>query len=266
MFKVDKALGRFKDFGYVVLDFVEPEALEELYKLYKETEPLVELEANFYTSIWSENTAYKNKINNELKSILGPFLDEHLQNYKVAFSNFMVKKSGYSSSLQPHQDWTFVQEPDNYSITVWVPLMDVTEENGALEILPGSNKLDNYVRARFMDSPFSDHNKYIEENLMKSIPLKKGQALLVNSRTIHASPDNLSDFDRIAASIVVYPESASLLHYVMDDAQENLVNQLAIDSSFFVKYSCFERPLDEKVLRELSFQEKLISLEKLDNL
>jgi hypothetical protein len=265
MFKVNKALDTFEDLGYVVLDFIEPEALEEIYKLYKETEHLVELDTNFYTSIWSENTVYKNKVNNELKRILTPFLDEHLHNYKVAFSNFMVKKSGYSSSLQPHQDWTFVQEPDHYSITVWLPLIDVTEENGALEILPGSNKLDNYIRARFMDSPFSDHNKYIEENLMKSIPLKKGQALLVNSRTVHASPDNLSGFDRVVASIVVYPESACLLHYVMADVQENLVNQLAINSSFFVKYSCFERPVEENIVKNLTFTKVGVSLEKLKN-
>lgn len=256
----------FKQYGYVAVPLISQEALSEVLNLYESSRDDSGLDSNFYTSIWSDNRAYKEQVDRELKRILKPFLEKHFKTYQTAFANFMVKKSGYSSSLQPHQDWTFVKEPENYSITVWIPLMDVTEENGALEVLPGSNNLDNYVRARFMNSPFSAHNKFIEEHLMKSIPLKKGEALLVNSRTIHASPDNLSGVDRVAASIVVYPESTSLLHYVSEKGQELTVDALDIDASFFVKYSCFENPSDEKAVTKVNIEAREVSLEKLKNL
>lgn len=226
--------------GYVKLPFISEKGLENIIELFKKTDENSGLESMFYTSIWSNNQEYKKMVDQELKRILKPFLDEHLKDYQTVFANFMVKKAGASSSLQPHQDWTFVKEPEHYSITIWIPLMDVAKNNGALEVLPRSNKLENYIRARFMDSPFSAHNEYIKEELMKSIPVKRGEALLVNSRTIHASPDNLSGKDRIVASIVVCPQSTPLVHYVLMEGSK--LERLIVDQNFYVKYSCFDKP------------------------
>jgi len=263
MFKREETEREFEELGYVVLDGINKAIFPQIQNLYGETKGLSGLDSNFYTSIWSDNIAYKEKVDKALKGILSPFLDKHLKDYKMIFSNFMVKKSAYSSSLQPHQDWSFVREPQHESITVWIPLMDVSEENGALEVLPKSNKLENYKRARFMDSPFSAHNQFIEENLMKSIPLQKGEALFVNSRTIHASPDNLSGVERVAVSVVVCPKDAPLVHYL--DSGQLGIKELEIEADFFIKYSCFDTPTNEPVLRNWENQQIEFNLNQLIN-
>ncbi len=254
----------FHQQGYVKLPLISQKGIENIIELFKKTAKYSGLESKFYTSIWSDNKDYKKKVDQELKRILKPFLDEHFKDYQTAFANFMVKRSGTSSALQPHQDWTFVKEPEHYSLTVWIPLRDVSKNNGALEVFPGSNKLKNYVRARFMNSPFSAHNEYIEKELMKSIPVKKGEALLVNSRTIHASPDNLSGEDRIVASIVVCPKSTPLVHFVL--VEESEVEKLTVDQNFYVKYSCFDKPSNAGDCSISSLEIKPLSLSELTNL
>jgi mannose-6-phosphate isomerase class I len=222
MFKQDHFQNYFSDLGYIVVPFIDEEAIEEIRNLYEETQNMAQVDSNFYTSIWSHNIDYKKKVDKELKALLSPFLDAHLNAYKTVFANFMVKKANENSALQPHQDWSFVDEEKYDSVTVWVPLVKVSAENGALEVLPKSNKLNNFKRARFLNSPFNEAIPFISKNLMKSIPLEKGEALFINSRTIHASPSNLSSSDRIAISIVLIPQSAELKHYLLN--RENEMN------------------------------------------
>lgn len=242
IFRSEEDYEFFQQDGYVVIDLLEESVVNRLRDHFVETETLSGIESNFYTSIWSENKDFRQQIDAVIKAELKNALQGPFENFKTAFANFMVKKPGDSSALQPHQDWSFVEEPMYYSVTVWIPLQDVDETNGALEVLPKSQMMSNFIRARFLNSPFNHQLDAIKENLMLSIPLKKGQAIVVNSRTIHASPNNISNTTRVAASIVLYPEEATLKHYVLNKDAENEVFELNVDQKFFTDYSCFEEP------------------------
>lgn len=242
MFKNSDNENLFKEYGYFKGSLLSIDELKKLEEIYLETSPMCELNKQFYTTIWSDNIEFKEQVDTKLKELLMPKLERYFKNYKSVFANFMVKKSGDNSSLPPHQDWSFINEKLADSITIWIPLIDVDENNGALQVCPKSNLLKNYIRPRFQNSPFGEHLEYISNNFMKSIPMKKGEALFMNSRTIHSSPNNLSDIDRIAASIVVIPEKSKIIHYVMQKENNENAYRLNVQTNFFTKYSCFDYP------------------------
>lgn len=256
IFKVKEAEDFFHENGYVVVDLLEEDTVNFLKNHFTRSENRSGLDSNFYTSIWSKNKEFRVEIDTVLKKELKPSLDRVFKHYKAAFANYMVKKPGESSALQPHQDWNFVKEPEFYSVTVWIPLQDVDEKNGTLEVLPKSHLLSNYIRARFLNSPFNHQLEEIKNGLMLSIPLKKGQAIVVNSRTIHSSPDNQSNLTRVAASIVLFPENAELIHYVLDKDKENEIFELDITERFFTDYNCFEKPKEESLSNRITYNNK----------
>lgn len=233
----------FENHGYVKIPLLSDDNIKDLKEVYDRFKDEAEIkDKEFFTSIWSENKSYREAVDSALRKILLPILNNCLEDFKPVFSNLMIKKSGENSKLQPHQDWTFVDETKFDSITVWIPLENVQKINGALEVLPGSHKLKNYKRARFLNSPFADNIDEIQEKLMKSIEMSSGEALFVNSRTIHSSPPNLSSSTRVAISIVVAPKEANLIHYVLNPENKDEIFLLNISPDFFTKYSCFDIP------------------------
>ena len=58
----------------------------------------------------------------------------------------LVKWPGQDGAMGTHQDWTFVDERRFRSVTVWCPLVDVEQRNGALELLPGSHRILTHAR------------------------------------------------------------------------------------------------------------------------
>jgi hypothetical protein len=190
----------------------------------------------FYTSIWSENEDHRKKADQGIKEILIPALKNYLKIIQPVFANLMVKASGEDSSLLPHQDWCFVDEPEYDSATVWVPLIDVNRKNGNLQVIPRSHfEFKNFIRPRFGDAPF---NREEESKRLVDINMKAGEALILNSRLIHASPPNLSGFERVAASVVIAPASAKLKHWVSDLEKPF---EFEVDETFYWRFSCYDK-------------------------
>jgi hypothetical protein len=227
---------QLRDEGVTVVSLLLAEEIEKLRALFESLKEGAGITERFYTSIWSDNEAHRKAVDAGIKSILFPALQKHLRDIQPVFGNFMVKPTGEDSSLISHQDWSFVDEPQYDSVTVWVPLVDVDATNGNLQIVPGSHKtLQNFIRPRFGDAAY-DRAEAAQH--LVGIPMKAGEALVLNSRLIHASPPNLSGRERIVASIVLAPAEAQLKHWLQKDEK---VEEFNIESSFFWKHSCYDR-------------------------
>lgn len=250
--------------GYVVLPLLEKKDVDALLLFYDQIKESAGVEKPFYTSIWSEDKVHRQSVNATVSAILFPALQKKLMAIQPVFANFMVKESGENSALIPHQDWSFVEEPQHDSATVWCPLMDVNKSNGNLQIIPGSHLLNNYVRARFADAPFREIEKTELKNLLVDIPMKAGEAIILNSRMIHASPNNTSNKPRIVASVVLAPQQAPLFHWEYEQGDANpLTKKYSIKDDFFYAYSCYETLSDLIPTETKSFAEKLLTLEEL---
>ncbi len=264
IFKSPDLQKQFRKQGYAIVSLLNAEEIEQLEKVYSLQESSSEVQLPFYTSIWSDNVQYKESVDAELKKILVAALSKHLIDCSPVFANFMVKMPGDNSQLIPHQDWSFVDETKYDSVTVWCPLVNVNETNGNLQVIPCSHRLKNLVRGRFFDAPFQHLlNDVIVSNL-KSLPLRAGEAIILNSRLIHASPPNRSSSVRVVASVVMVPHEAELVHYVLEDRQAKAsFKKLHVTSRFFTDFSCYDSLESLKSEEKFPYQFREMTREEL---
>jgi ectoine hydroxylase-related dioxygenase (phytanoyl-CoA dioxygenase family) len=234
----DKCRRELDEQGYTVFPLLDEKSVNDLRLLYERLRKDSGVNKTFYTSIWSESAFHRKSVDEGIKAIMFPALQQHLHDIQPVFANFMVKQSAEFSDLLPHQDWSFVNEPLYDSVTAWLPLIDVSNMNGNLQVVPGSHmSSNNFIRPRFGDFPF-DREKV--KALLIDVPMISGEVLLLNSRLIHASPPNTSGTERIAASVVMAPRAAELKHWV---ASVGNIHELSVDESFFWQFSCFDNPV-----------------------
>lgn len=96
--------------------------------------------------------------------------------------------------VDAHQDWRSMQGSLN-SVVIWLPLMDITKEHGALQILPQSHKWGlrtNHIQNNFGMVKLSEK----EEQSLIDVEVKQGDALVFSAFLVHKSGDNTSPTPR----------------------------------------------------------------------
>lgn len=223
--------------GYAVVPLLSPEEVSSLQRLYDDLQ--VELQSAFYTSLWSQNLAYRQRVHEAITRVMEARLEPVLCDYRICLGNFAVKGSGgiEESRVPMHQDWTVVDETRFTGLTVWCPLIDVNPVNGCLGIVAGSYRFVENIRPNaVLDtyfSPYIDVDKLLWEKYLSLIPVHAGTAIIYNSRTVHASHPNRGDKIRVAAVGVAVPREAQLLHYFRHGP--NRVEAFLVNDDFYWK-------------------------------
>lgn len=121
--------------------------------------------------------------------LLGPNLRFH--NNKLN-----MKNPGHGSAVEWHQDWAFYPHTNDDLLEVGIALSDMTEENGALLVVPGSHKgktWDHHQDGRFVggitDPAFRADGAV-------PVTVKAGGVTLHHVRALHGSKPNRSDKPR----------------------------------------------------------------------
>ena len=195
LFKEQKLQEQFEKDGYVKIPLLAQESIDSLMHYYQNQEFDNKIEAGFHISLDNQNESLVNEVSQKLMKALQPKSDLFFQDYQTFTASYVIKEPGKQNIVPPHQDWTFVDESQFCSATVWTPLVDVTEENGALAVIKGSHRLFNHFRSSpspQSKSPLSDHI-FTLFPYTQVIEMKAGEALVFDNRLIHASPPNLSD-------------------------------------------------------------------------
>lgn len=111
-----------------------------------------------------------------------------------------------------HQDKSYwPQAGANPVITVWVPLVDTTLENGCLHIMPRTHrqKVLSYHHEQVTGTRYLevDAEHIGKEKEPLPLPVRKGDAILFNDRCIHSSTPNRSNHVRWAIDLRYQPTS-----------------------------------------------------------
>ena len=88
----------------------------------------------------------------------------------------------------PHQDWRSIQGSLN-SVVVWIPLVNVTDELGPLEVIPGSHKRG--LCAKKMVKGFGVCDAKNKEFV--KVEMNVGDALFFSTYLIHRSGNNITE-------------------------------------------------------------------------
>jgi hypothetical protein len=93
-----------------------------------------------------------------------------------------------------------------------VPLVNTTQENGAIRVLPKSHLWGLNYRGPNISDNRNDQVEDIWEK-MKTLEIKAGEALIYDHRLYHASFPNIQETYRLAAVFGIKPKEADMFYY-----------------------------------------------------
>jgi hypothetical protein len=155
---------------------------------------------------------------------------------------FQIKPPSKVSELNPHQDAPVIDETKENGLFVWIPLCDITENNGAVLVLPGSHLWQNHQRSLNVSWVFEKHTKLLWK-YMQPIYINRGDILVWDTALIHASLPNLSNQTRVAITTTLLPKSFKMVEY-FKDAQTPIdeVEKYQVEKSFWESEDIMKRP------------------------
>jgi hypothetical protein len=217
IFRDAAAAAEFDRNGFVVVPFLGADQVERLREVYfrYHAEPDVRARTipsyapGFYASTFNNDMDYRRAVSAEVTAACAPALARMFDAFKIFYAGFLVKLPDANGRLRVHQDPTLVDEARFTPVNVWCPLQDVDDRNGALCVLPGSQRLYRGPRATSIPPPWAAHEGLIESR-MTPLHLAAGSAVLFTQATLHASQPNLSDAPRITATMFLCHETASM--------------------------------------------------------
>ena len=84
---------------------------------------------------WADQLVHQPKVLDAVEDVIGPDI-------LCWTTNFFIKEADSPGFVSWHQDSTYWGlEPDDV-VTAWVAFTEVTEENGYMQVIPGSHKVD----------------------------------------------------------------------------------------------------------------------------
>ncbi len=229
----------FENKGYLIVDLLTQSEVDDLWDFYHSLTHSHKTAYGFHVSLDNKDPNFVKQINDKVLGMINQKMPQYFSGYRLLSGRFLVKDFNKQGLVTPHQDWSFTNEIEQtFSATIWIPLLDVHLQNGALGVIQGSHRIYKGIRATplpVFKVPFEDCANRIFPYL-KVLEMRAGQALIMNNRLIHGSPPNLSAQPRIALGAEIIPANATLYHYYLrPDTQE--VEQYEIDDTFFYQYS-----------------------------
>ena len=244
IFKKEEHQRLFDQQGFIVLPFITPNEVAQLDKFFDELHPDLN-KSGFFSGSYSSDIHYKKKASDEVVQVFSRAYKELFIDYAPFGAAFLYKMPGADSELAAHQDWTIVDEQKQVALNCWVPLCDVTIENGPIMILPGSH-FDhlNVVRAPTLPFFFSGDDGMVIKELIP-MEVKAGTAVILNQSVIHYSPPNKSDKIRKAITAGIKSAGAQMyFHYKVPDKDELEVFEM--DDDFLISFKNFAEDIGKR--------------------
>jgi len=152
---------------------------------------------------WADRLVHHPKIVDAVEDLLGP-------NILCWTTNFFIKEASNPGFVSWHQDSTYWGlDPDDV-VTAWIAFTDVTRENGYMQVIPGSHKIDQlpHLDTFHKDNLLSRGQEIaVEVDKAKAVGLamEAGEMSLHHIKVVHGSEPNRSNDRRIGFAIRYIP-------------------------------------------------------------
>lgn len=247
----DKELNRrLFEYGYITIPFLNKEGVEDLKEIFRKHHPEVESAEGLHISSHIQGDAKIQKVSNEIQDVFKRAIDEHIENGMTLGGTFISKPPHQTEPLQPHQDWSIVDESRFRSFTIWVPLEDVNEENGCMYVLPGSHEYARGYRHISIDSIYGQIYETVWEHMIP-VRLKAGEAIVFDHALGHASKPNTTSKVRIAATHSLISENPDMRFYWNNNG---VVEEYVGENDFYNTPEAKTGPINLMKIRDLDFK------------
>lgn len=132
----------------------------------------------------------------------------------MTYDTKWVRVKGTGENTEEHSDYFRFAENAENMVTIWTPLMDIPIDKGPLAVCPGSHLLIDggdesveYGDYKQSELP-SDFETFHESTGWKTTHFKKGDILIFDIRTVHASLGNHTTQFRVSIDTRWQPKRA----------------------------------------------------------
>lgn len=227
-FSQQNTAAHFQEQGYAIIHLLNAIEVSELKSLLSTLLFTYDNNAdrercNYNSSLFETDNEKRIKLFDEVSKTLQPALQKHLSNFDVIMVNYWNKMKG-EGAVEIHQNWSHTEEPDAFTITVWIPLQDVSRLNGTIEVVPNSHQKFDSVRGINFGNPFLEISDKIIANDLVAIDMKAGEAVCFDDSLLHFTGPNKTDQPREAVQLVIKPKDAPARFYYrhLDKTEKNV--------------------------------------------
>mgnify|MGYP006089270081 CR=1 FL=1 len=250
--KNKSAQGQLNEKGYVIVSLLQAEDVLNLTNFYNQNN--AELPSGLSATAHNPDFAFRAKMSDFIHETVRVKINEKFNNIKMLGGTFMSKTKGESGVLPPHQDWTLVDEKEHASYNLWIPLVDVNQNNGSIQVIDGSHKWKEGVRGPNLHGPFAESTDEMWGK-MNTLDMKAGEVLVYDHRLVHSSTENNTDQNRLVVVFGIIPESAEMRIYYLEKNKE-VAYHCSLD--FFMKNNPHEGPIGLKPIKKASFWKRVM--------
>lgn len=246
---------QFEQDGYTVIDLLDANQVEKLRSLYFSTKIAhAVVQEKMHSTSDTHNVELILQMNEDIQRVVSPVLPKQLKSFDMLIAGFLVKEPGEGSETGFHQDPTLVDSMDFVSANIWIPLQDTNHENGNLRLVKGSHRLADML---VVTPKFPTVHDLFNEKLIEyatEVPVKAGQAIILNNKLIHGASTNQTDEERIAIVMAIKSQAASWsFHYMDPMAEVKQIEQFRIDTLSFASMKKNQRPEHAEFIGYIDF-------------
>jgi len=130
------------------------------------------------------------------EAFVGPeLLCSPIQHLRAKLPNGLTPRGSDPHVVHWHQDAgvTWAEADPHFILTMWIPLVDATPENGCLRIVPGVHQEGLLPHRTKRGLGTAIHGDLLARKPILTVPMRKGSILLMHKHTPHSSGRNQSD-------------------------------------------------------------------------
>ena len=157
------------------------------------------------------NYSESEKVSTRIEQIIGTELKRHIEDFRVDLYSMCYKNSS-SSFLNPHRDYAITDESCFEYRNVWIPLVDVNQENGGLFVIPFSHKCIDSISIPG-EALCNDFFIEVLKPFMYPVNVKAGDMVVYKEKTFHGSFENYSNQKRPNIHFGLLQKDTQLLYY-----------------------------------------------------
>jgi len=209
--KDSKANDAFFKKGYALSEQIDKKSLDRITALNQQLSIPDYFGCGFNVGMNSDIISLRMQMQDEIKSILAPFVESLLYDFIPYTASFLNKHPRKDCFVIAHQDFTYTDETLYPSFMCFIPLVDTTIKNAALGFVPGSHLYYDNIRA----FPFPGVPTPVTENSVELmqyfdiVEMKAGQIIFFSHNTIHGSFSNYSNATRPAVGMSFIKKNTS---------------------------------------------------------
>lgn len=240
----------FEEDGFVKIALLTKNDVEDLKTLFHTYFP--NPSKDFFSSSYENDYFLKKEISEAIGKMMLPNLEKIFTNYTWFGSAFLSKGDGPRSEMPMHQDWTIVDETKYVALNIWTPLQNTTEENGTLEVIKGSHRWHQQLRAPTLPFFYDGFQNELKLQLTP-LPTLATEAIVLNQAIIHYSKANKTKTTRIALTTGIKSKDAPMLFHYWNKNIPNEIEQFKQEDDFLIRFTEFHEAIFKRpVLGESS--------------